>query len=116
MVRAGVIKLLFPPDRQGYNNWLPSKIGYKKNGNISMSTGRNFAVNCLKKNQIAPRTPSEHPPVRGEKMSKRLGRIKGCKYKTSSWHSNGFPDGNNILVQQNNIGEEPTAILSVHLH
>ena len=34
---------------------------------------------CLKKNQNAPR-PSEHPPVRGEKMSKRLGGIKGCKY------------------------------------
>ena len=45
----------------------------------------------------APR-PSEHPPVRGENMSKRLGLggIKGCKYKTSSWHLNGFPDGNNI--------------------
>ena len=27
--------------------------------------------------------PSEHPPVRG-KMSKRLGGIIGCKYKTSS--------------------------------
>ena len=27
---------------------------------------------------------------------KRLGRIKGCKYKTSPWHLNGFPDGNNI--------------------
>ena len=50
---------------------------------------------CLKKNQNTPR-PSEHPPVRGEKMSKRLGGIKGCKYKTSSWHLNGFPDGNNI--------------------
>ena len=50
---------------------------------------------CLKKNQNAPR-PSEHPPVKGEKMSKRLGGIKGCKYKTSSWHLNGFPDGNNI--------------------
>ena len=49
----------------------------------------------LKKNQNAPR-PSEHPPVRGENMSKRLGGIKGCKYKTSSWHINGFPDGNNI--------------------
>ena len=49
----------------------------------------------LKKNQNAPR-PSEHPPVRGGKMSKRLGGIKGCKYKTSSWHLNGFPDGNNI--------------------
>ena len=42
-------------------------------------------VRCLKKNQNAPR-PSEHPPVRGEKMSKRSGGIKGCKYKTSSWH------------------------------
>ena len=36
----------------------------------------------LKKNQSTPR-PSEHPPVMGEKMSKRLGGIKGCKYKTS---------------------------------
>ena len=30
---------------------------------------------CLKKNQNTPR-PSEHPPVMGEKMSKRLGGIK----------------------------------------
>ena len=29
-------------------------------------------------------------------FKKRLGLIKGCKYKTSSWHLNGFPDGNNI--------------------
>ena len=50
---------------------------------------------CLKKHQNAPRS-SEHPPVKGENMSKRLGGIKGCKYKTSSWHFNGFPDGNNI--------------------
>ena len=49
----------------------------------------------LKKNQNAPR-PSEHPPVMGEKMSKCFRGIKGCKYKTSSWHLNGFPDGNNI--------------------
>ena len=34
--------------------------------------------------------------VRGEKMSNRLGGIKSCKYKTSSWHLNGFPDGNKI--------------------
>ena len=33
--------------------------------------------NCLKKNQSTPR-PSEHPPAMGEKMSKRLGGIKGC--------------------------------------
>ena len=49
----------------------------------------------FKENQNAPR-PSEHPPLRGGEMSKRLGGIKGCKYKTSSWHLNGFPDGNNI--------------------
>ena len=54
-----------------------------------------FYIGYLKKNQKAPR-PSEHPPVRGGEMSKRLGGIKGCKYKTSSWHINGFPDGNNI--------------------
>ena len=41
---------------------------------------------CLKKNQNAPR-PSEHPPVRRGKMSKRLGGIKGCKYKISSWQT-----------------------------
>ena len=29
-------------------------------------------------------------------MSERLRGIKGCKYKTSSWQLNGFPDGNNI--------------------
>ena len=52
-------------------------------------------VHCLKKNQSTPR-PSEHPPVMGEKMSKRLGGIKGCKYKTSSWHLNRFPDADNI--------------------
>ena len=28
-------------------------------------------------------------------MSKRLGRIIGFKYKTSSWHLNGFPYGSN---------------------
>ena len=40
-------------------------------------------VQYLKKNQNAPRRPSEHPPVRGKKMSKHLGGIIGCKYKTS---------------------------------
>ena len=59
--------------------------------------GRNPVVSkhYLKKNQNAPR-PSEHPPVRGEKMSKRLGGIIGCEYKTSSWHLNGFSDDSNI--------------------
>ena len=36
------------------------------------------------------------PQLEVKKMSKRLGGIKGCNYKTSSWHLNGFPDGNNI--------------------
>ena len=59
-----------------------------------------LAVHCfcfvLKKNQNAPR-PSELAPVRGGGVSKRLlGGNKGCKYKTSSWHLKGFPDGNKI--------------------
>ena len=35
----------------------------------------------LEKNQNAPRL-SEYSQVRGGEMSKRLGAIKGCKYKT----------------------------------
>ena len=47
----------------------------------------------------------------GEKISKRLGGIKGCKYKTSSWHLNRFPDADISLGQQyNNVGEKPTVI------
>ena len=34
-----------------------------------------YCALCLRKNQTTPR-PSEHPPVMGEKMSKRLGGIK----------------------------------------
>ena len=56
---------------------------------------RRAMIQSLKKNQSTPR-PSEHPPVMGGKMSKRLGGIKGCKYKTSSWHLNRFPDADNI--------------------
>ena len=40
----------------------------------------------LKKNLNASR-PSEHTPVRGESMPKRLGGIIGCKDKSSSWRS-----------------------------
>ena len=40
------------------------------------------------KTNVYKKNPSEHPPVMGEKMSKHLGGIKGCKYKTSSWHLN----------------------------
>ena len=42
---------------------------------------------------LNPSRPSEHPPVRGENMSKRLGGIIGCRDKTSSWHLNGSPYG-----------------------
>ena len=68
---------------------------------------------CLKKIQNAPR-PSEHPPVRGGGMSKRLGGIKGCKYKTSSWHLNGFPDPNNIGSTVKCRGDAHR--YTVHLH
>ena len=48
-------------------------------------------------------------------MSKRLGGIKGCEYKTSSWPLNGFPDGNNIgRVNSVMSGEKPTVILYIH--
>ena len=49
-------------------------------------------------------------PQSGQKMSKRLGGIIGCKNKTSSWHVNGFP----VVVtlsQQCNVGEKPAVIL-----
>ena len=50
----------------------------------------------FKENQNTP-IPSEHPPVMGGKMLKRLGGVKGCKYKkNSSWHLNRFPDADNI--------------------
>ena len=62
----------------------------------------------LKKNLNASR-PSEYPLVRGE-MLKRLGGIIGCKYKTPSWHLNGFLDGINILGQPYNVGEKPTVM------
>ena len=65
----------------------------------------------LNKNLNASR-PSEHPPVRGKNMSKRLGGIIGYKYKTSSWHLNGIPDGTVVILgQQYNTGEKPTVML-----
>ena len=67
----------------------------------------------LKKSQNASR-PSEHPPVRGGEMSKRLGGIKGCKHKTSSWHLNGFLDGNNFGSTVCCRGEAHR--YTVHLH
>ena len=49
-------------------------------------------------------------------MSKRLGGIIGCKYKTSSWHSNGSPIMVVTLGQQYNIGEKPTVILYTYIN
>ena len=36
------------------------------------------------------------PQSGGGEMSKRLGGIKGSKYKTSLWHLKGFPHGSKI--------------------
>ena len=44
-------------------------------------------------------------------MSKRSGGIIGCKYKTSSWQLNEFPDGSNIGPTVYNIEEKPTVII-----
>ena len=65
---------------------------------------------CLNKNLNASR-PYEHPPVRGENVENVLGGIIGCKYKTSSCHLNGFPDGSTNFGQQYNTGEKPTVML-----
>ena len=69
----------------------------------------------LKKNMNASR-PSEHPSVRGKKMSKRLGGIIGCKNKTSSWHLNGFPVGSNIGSTEYNTGEKPSVMLYTYVN
>ena len=52
----------------------------------------------------------------GENMSKRLGGIIGCKYKTSSWHLNGFPCAVVTLGQQYNVGEKPTVVLYTYIN
>ena len=36
----------------------------------------------------------------------------GCKYKSSSWYLNGFPDGSN----QYNTGEKPTVMLYTYIN
>ena len=46
----------------GWCNKASEGYNLQKNCLHSTSPDRNFAVNCLKKNQNAPR-PSEHPPV-----------------------------------------------------
>ena len=49
-------------------------------------------------------------------MSKRLGGIIDCKYKISSWHLNGFPDGSNIVGSFFNNGEKPTVMLYTYVN
>ena len=72
-----------------------------------------FRMVFIKKNQSAPR-PSEHPPVMGGKMSKRLGGIKGCKYKATTWYLTGFPTGGNLGSTVQCRGEAHR--YTVHLH
>ena len=54
---------------------------------------RRLALQILR--SIALGLASVACPNQGEKMSKPLGGIIDCKYKTS-WHLNGFPYGSNI--------------------
>ena len=52
---------------------------------------------CLKKKRkIRTHLDLLSIPQLGGGDVKTLGGIEGCKYKTSSWHLNGFPDGNYI--------------------
>ena len=67
-------KLQLQIDKAGYMVLLSD------NYQVDLTTN---VVACLKKNLNASR-PSEHPPVRGGEMSKRLvGGIIGCEDKTS---------------------------------
>ena len=75
---------------------------------------RSRCVQILKKILDASRS-SEHPPVRGKsggKMSKRLDGIMACKYKTSSLHLNGFPNGSNIIGST----VKPTVVLYTYIN
>ena len=78
--------------------------------NVKMVLGG--IIGCFKENLNAP-IDLLSIPQSGGKMSKRLGEIVGCKYKTSPWHLNEFPDGSNIgaTVQIVNAGDKPTVIL-----
>ena len=49
-------------------------------------------------------------------MSKRLAGIKGCKYKTSSWHLNRFPDADNNGSNSIMSGEKPTVVLYIYIN
>ena len=49
-------------------------------------------------------------------MSKRLGGIKGYKYTTYSWHSNGFPDGNNSGSNQEQCSTPSHMIVIIYYY
>ena len=96
-------------------DWLPCKVVFRVgNQNTKCDKQQQSMFLCLQKNQNTPR-PSEHPPVMGEKMSNRLGAIKGCKYKTSSWPLNRFSDADNIGSTVYCRGE-PTVILYIYIN
>ena len=58
---------------------------------IVVQTGTYFLY-IFKKNLNASR-PSEHPPVKRENVKTLRWIHIGCRYKTSTWHFNGFPHG-----------------------
>ena len=64
------------------------------------------------------RRPSEHPPVRGGEMSKRLDGIKGCKIQNLFMAFKRVPPSMEItlLGQQYNVGEKPTVILYIYIN
>ena len=70
----------------------------------------------LKKNRSTPSRPSEHPPVMGEKMSKRLE--VGSKAANTKL-LNGIQTGSPMQItlgQQYNVGEKPTVILYSYIN
>ena len=70
----------------------------------------------LKKNQTTPR-PSEHPPVMGEKISKRLVRWDQKAANTEPLH--GISPGSPMQITlgpQYNVGEKPTVILYIYIN
>ena len=85
---------------------------------VPLSSRRATASNCLLPECEVFKEKSERLdllsiPQSGGKMSKHLGGIIGCRYKTSSWHLNGFPDGSNIdFLLENDIVVAASATLA----
>ena len=82
------------------------------NNSISLYKRVSTSTRILKEKSERIYRPSEHPPVRGKKMSKRLAGIKAAKTKPL----HGIGSGSPMVVtlgQQYNVGEKPTVILCV---